>query len=187
MTPGSSNVWGSQRNGGATAVRLTSPHPPLLPPSISSPPHQHIPTHWHCNSQDRFSQRGTWSVSRPASRWPYAPLWFSHCCTMTNWDYCGGWALMRGHASGLQGHSCLKRIPWRSASYWCTIVRKSLLKSTQCDLAHFVWPLWYSVKASSVDTMLTHPVFPADICSYRESTTEHSVRKWHGESNIYKQ
>lgn len=100
--------WADQRNRGATALSAHSlcpppstHHPPLFPPSPSSPPHQHIPTHWHCNCQDRFSQWGTWSVSWPASRWPYAPtLWFSHCCTMTHRDYCRGWALVEGGGGG---------------------------------------------------------------------------------------
>lgn len=59
--------------------RQSHPPPsPSSPPAPSSPPHQHIPTHWHCNCQGRFSQRGTWSVSRPASHWPYA-----HCASQT--------------------------------------------------------------------------------------------------------
>lgn len=58
---------------------LSHPPPsPSSPPAPSSPPHQHIPTHWHCNCQGRFSQRGTWSVSRPASHWPY-----THCASQT--------------------------------------------------------------------------------------------------------
>lgn len=67
----------SQPNKGIdSALKSSQSHPPpspSSPPAPSSPPHQHIPTHWHCNCQGRFSQRGTWSVSRPASHWPCAP------------------------------------------------------------------------------------------------------------------
>lgn len=149
---------------------------PSAPPSLPPFPLPHISTFQHTDTvtarTDFHSEaHGQWAGLPATGRMP--PLWFSHCCTMTNWDYRRGWALMRGHASGLPGHSCLQRIPRQSASYWCRtgIVRKSSLKSTHWDLAHCVCPLWHSMKVSSVNTMLMHPVFPADIWSLRESTT----------------
>lgn len=94
---------------------------PLVPPpaaSPSSPPHQHIPTHWHCNCQGWFPQPGSRSESQPAGRpasqptsqsatYPPPTLRFSHSCGMINWDFhrdpgpvgwkWGGW---RGVVSG---------------------------------------------------------------------------------------
>lgn len=47
---------------------LPSAHHHHRAPSSSSPPHQHIPTPWHCNCQDGFS-----SASHDATRpeWPH--------------------------------------------------------------------------------------------------------------------
>lgn len=102
----------SQPNKGTDRpLKSSQSHPPpspSSPPAPSSPPHQHIPTHWHCNCQGRFSQRGTWSVSRPAGHTltVLLKLLYNDTLGLLQSPRSAG-----GHASGFRGHSCLQRIP----------------------------------------------------------------------------
>lgn len=84
------------------------PHPPVLPPSPSSPPHQHIPTHWHCNCQ----AHGRWTILPAAGRMP--PL----ILTLLHNDKPG--LLQRLCSGGLQGHSCLQSV-FSSLYHICAI------------------------------------------------------------------
>lgn len=154
--------WAYQRNRGATAVHSVSPHPhPLvLSPSPSSTPH--ISTFQHTDTvtarPDFHSEaHGQWA-DLPASRWPYAPLWFSHSCTMTNWDYYTVCAVVGNILQACRGIHAYRKYP---VSVIYMHDRCEILKRALWFVSLFVLSGVFSEGVCSVYTMLMHLGFPA--------------------------
>jgi len=166
-----------------TEVPLPSDHnlplrgPPPYPISPIPPPLPLISTFQHTDTVAARAgfQRGSWSVSRPASRWPCAghvTLTLLHNDTPgLLWD-CGG-----GHAPGLRGHSC----PHKISSLYHICAEKELVF---CRAMHgAVFHCAYQWRSDWACTMQMHLAFPAMTFDISRKA-EQSVRKQQEESRV---
>lgn len=106
MQPGTSVV---QR---CRAAVLTPSYPRSLPPPLPLPlisTFQHTDT-VTARADFHRGAHGQWAGRLVSPLPAVRTLWLSHCCTMTNWDYCRGCA---------RRHSRIQRTSRPPASYSC--------------------------------------------------------------------